>query len=760
MRLAVLLALLPAVRAQGNETSFPPGWNGEARKPVLGWRSWNYFGAGVSDTLMRSAIDALTAKNWTVDGELVSLADVGYDSVGIDEGWEGCGMGVEVNGRKTQHYANGTPAINAKFPDMGALVAYGHSKQLRMGWYLNGCACGEHVELAKNYKGDIQSLHDFGFDGVKIDGCGAQRNNTFYAELMRESGRNYSIENCHWGAMNSIGCKPNDDASACPSLTWCPFNWYRSSGDINAGEGSWFANLQSVIPYTKKPRPLSTQGCWAYPDMLEVGQIMDPKTKELDVPWNQAHFGAWCTVSSPLTLGLNLDSPNLAKIIPFITNKEAIAVNQNWAGHPGFLVASIDPSAKPDAQGFLAFAKGALQKGNDLTVTNVSSISDAEAWCKANSSCSGFTTRIKPDADTGKYKVYFKHDQTSLNTDANWTSFVKASQAPAGSGAQQVWAKPQPNGAVAVILINGGGVDGTAMTHSVKLSDLGLPSGTAFSVRDIWKKADAAGLEASATTFDPPAVGPRSSSFWLLSPKKEVPAVTSPYLGGSTKGEIVQKNLNAAIAKGAKSFTLPKGNVIFNATDFEVSGARGMTIQGFYSTTLWFNTGSGVRVVNCHDTTISTFAIDYWIVPYVQGTVTSVKAAGANSTYTLKLSPRSASPDSILPSMNLANGGAVWTVPKQMMNLAKVSAPISSCPTPPASGPFPTGTAPCPVLSYTSSGGTLSVSLPTVTPAVKPHDMMTFKASKGHTYVVANSSNVVTNLLTIRAAGWMAIYVK
>eukprot|EP01043_Picozoa_sp_COSAG02_P041939 COSAG02_NODE_3524_length_6615_cov_6.371393_4_plen_50_part_00 len=33
-----------------------------------------------------------------------------------------------------------------------------------MGWYLNGCACGEHVELTKNYEGDIRSLHDFGFD--------------------------------------------------------------------------------------------------------------------------------------------------------------------------------------------------------------------------------------------------------------------------------------------------------------------------------------------------------------------------------------------------------------------------------------------------------------------------------------------------------------------------------------------------------------------------------------------------------------------
>ena len=43
-------------------------------------------------------------------------------------------MGVTVSGRKTQHYANGTPAINAKFPDIGALVKYGHSKGLKMGW--------------------------------------------------------------------------------------------------------------------------------------------------------------------------------------------------------------------------------------------------------------------------------------------------------------------------------------------------------------------------------------------------------------------------------------------------------------------------------------------------------------------------------------------------------------------------------------------------------------------------------------------------
>ena len=41
-----------------------------------------------------------------------------FNLSGIDEGWEGCGQGITVNGRKTQHYANGKPAINEKFPDM------------------------------------------------------------------------------------------------------------------------------------------------------------------------------------------------------------------------------------------------------------------------------------------------------------------------------------------------------------------------------------------------------------------------------------------------------------------------------------------------------------------------------------------------------------------------------------------------------------------------------------------------------------------
>lgn len=115
----------------GRGREFAPGWNGEARTPPLGWRSWNAFGNRIDDSTIRAAIDGITAKNWTVDGkEGVSLMDVGYASVGIDEGWEGCGMGVN----HTQHYVNGTPVINSKFPDMTGLVEYGHTRGVKMGW--------------------------------------------------------------------------------------------------------------------------------------------------------------------------------------------------------------------------------------------------------------------------------------------------------------------------------------------------------------------------------------------------------------------------------------------------------------------------------------------------------------------------------------------------------------------------------------------------------------------------------------------------
>jgi len=201
-----------------------------------------------------------------------------------------------------------------------------------IGWYQNGCACGEHVELDINYEGDVRQLHAFGFDGVKLDNCGDQRNMTKYAELMQATGKSYLIENCHWGRCSDL------DISSCPTADWCPFNWFRTSGDINSSPMSWLYNLQTTKKFQDPVNPLSRPGCWAYPDMLEVGRIKGQDGK-LDHSWNRAHFGAWCVVSAPLILGMDLTNDALVEsVIDIISNKEAIAVNQAWAGHPGRLV--------------------------------------------------------------------------------------------------------------------------------------------------------------------------------------------------------------------------------------------------------------------------------------------------------------------------------------------------------------------------------------------------------------------------------------
>ena len=72
----------------GRSTDYPPGWNGLARTPPMGWRSWNAFGNRITQDMMLVAADALVAKNRTVGGvPRKSLLDAGYASVGVDEGW-------------------------------------------------------------------------------------------------------------------------------------------------------------------------------------------------------------------------------------------------------------------------------------------------------------------------------------------------------------------------------------------------------------------------------------------------------------------------------------------------------------------------------------------------------------------------------------------------------------------------------------------------------------------------------------------------
>ncbi|KAJ8612698.1 hypothetical protein CTAYLR_008949 [Chrysophaeum taylorii] len=200
--------------------------NGLGMRPPMGWRSWNLFGANVSQELMEKIMEGMVSKSRFVDGIPTSLADLGYRDVGLDDNWQSCGSyGPEAY---TFHASGGLfPVVNgALFPDMIAMTTKAHSLNLTAGWYLNNCICQDHcgdkVDFGETdgscYRGDAAALFEFGFDGVKLDGCSAQRDLQLWADLLNASGP-IMIENCHWG-------------QTVPNATWCPFNYYRTSSDV------------------------------------------------------------------------------------------------------------------------------------------------------------------------------------------------------------------------------------------------------------------------------------------------------------------------------------------------------------------------------------------------------------------------------------------------------------------------------------------------------------------------------------------------
>jgi alpha-galactosidase len=68
--------------------------------------------------------------------------------------------------------------------------------------------------------------------------------------------------------------------------------------------------------------------------MLETGVRLNQGG--LTLTESRSHFGAWCIVSSPLILSHDLNDQATGDAIwPIISNTEALAVNQAWAGFSG-----------------------------------------------------------------------------------------------------------------------------------------------------------------------------------------------------------------------------------------------------------------------------------------------------------------------------------------------------------------------------------------------------------------------------------------
>eukprot|EP00928_Gymnodinium_smaydae_P012041 TRINITY_DN14393_c0_g8_i1.p1 TRINITY_DN14393_c0_g8~~TRINITY_DN14393_c0_g8_i1.p1 ORF type:complete len:574 (-),score=60.91 TRINITY_DN14393_c0_g8_i1:567-2246(-) len=527
--------------------------NGIARTP-MGWTSWTSAWLNPNQSFMQSAMDAILEARSNGFGKPLSLRSLGYEHIGLDDGWQSCGSGW--NG--SFHDRAGHPLVNlTRFPNMTEMTEYGHARGLNVGWYLNNCFCQEHgwtsSSVDAHYKGDVEALAAFGFSGAKFDACGQFLDLTRWSNMINATDQPMMVENCHWGGDAPYYDKETGDL-------WCPYNIYRTGMDIVPGNWeSFLTNLASQAKFINAKPPLSMPGCWAYADSVQTGTYS--RLEE-----DRSHFGAWCITSSPLVLGMDItNSGAVERVWHIITNTEAIAVNQRWAGHPGWLVNETkqqlpirfahalpcEANASSQRDWFLGPADAA---SGVRKIQSKSTGLCVDVWSKKLTlePCTGnVSQQFVHDNKTGAIHVpHYPNNQGELNgcvdivaktgpgmqltkcygqpndvfffsEDGVWSDQEhggvyprRCVQVEHGYASEaQLWMKPQPNGAAAIFAFSTG--SWPSVSFEVDLVKLGLTDGMRYAVRDIWNHVDLAQVSGKLSTG---AISNHDSVFYLLTP--------------------------------------------------------------------------------------------------------------------------------------------------------------------------------------------------------------------------------------------------
>eukprot|EP00041_Stephanoeca_diplocostata_P026304 m.706433 g.706433 ORF g.706433 m.706433 type:complete len:827 (+) comp22932_c0_seq5:8-2488(+) len=335
---------------------------GGSLAPVMGWRSWYAFSHEVTQLGMEQSMAIMRNRSRMVDGKPTSLWDVGYTHVGLDDGYQACGTGV--NG--SFHDAQGTPLMNiSRFPNITAMVERAHALDMEAGFYVNNYICGEHgswttpAEQDIHMRGTTAFIADNQFDLVKIDSGGHFNDMEWWYTLLNASGRSVLISNCHQGHI-------------IPNATWCPFDFFKTSGDP-AVVGWEFEML-----VTSSMLHLSRPSCWAYPGYAAYSAAMG------DYNNSRAQFAVHAIVSSPLMLSFDLrDDARLDSVWDIITNTEAIRVNQQWAGSAGTLLRRWQPQSTNTSAPLYAWAvhcPSSKPAHEAATTAGVELVADVDDW--------------------------------------------------------------------------------------------------------------------------------------------------------------------------------------------------------------------------------------------------------------------------------------------------------------------------------------------------------------------------------------------
>ena len=321
------------------------------KPPLMGWSSWNAYMVDISDSIITHQADLMVEKG---------LKEAGYRYVNIDDGFFGY--------RDERGYMVPHPERFPKGPEgMRALVDHIHSLGLKAGIYSdagdNTCGSSYNHDLnglgAGLYGHDVvdaeRYFNEWDFDFIKLDYCGGQNLKLDPEERYREirrvidsvATRHIRINVCRWNFpgtwVNGIGDSWRISADIRPVWKSIKYivgkNLYLSAyaGNCNYNDMDMLA-----VGYNIKPSPFWEEG---------LG---------LSYTEEEAHFGIWCIMSSPLLLGCDIEYiPE--ETMKIITNPELIAINQDRLGLQAHVVQHVGET--------YVFAKDIIEKwGNTRAV--------------------------------------------------------------------------------------------------------------------------------------------------------------------------------------------------------------------------------------------------------------------------------------------------------------------------------------------------------------------------------------------------------
>jgi hypothetical protein len=334
--------------------------------PPMGWSSWNSFSNTINAEIIMAQAKAMASNG---------MQKAGYQYINIDEGWWLGGRDAEGNFVIDE---KAWPAIapGEKPGDMANIVRFIHGLGLKAGIYTdagkNGCSLYPdvgwmhfNVGSEGHYEQDFLQFARWGFDYVKVDWCGGDRENldpaVQYAQIARAitraekiTGHRLYFSLCEWGNQSPWTWAPH--------IGGAPADIWRTSGDIVDPVVASGPHADRKVSF---PKMLDNFDKGIHPEAQHTGFYNDPDMMVIGMPGlsaaqNRVHMSLWAISGAPLLVGADL-----AKLSPetlaMLTNKEVLAVDQDALGLQAVKAAEpatglevwVKPLAKPGRRAVL-----------------------------------------------------------------------------------------------------------------------------------------------------------------------------------------------------------------------------------------------------------------------------------------------------------------------------------------------------------------------------------------------------------------------